>query len=163
MPGGKRLGSVIFTIVFCALLLVAAAEDIKQHKVSNRIIGAVCLLGAVNICIRPKDRWETIALTCLFLCLLILLYFVANHIGQGMGGRCYLGGADVKLALGSMLFLGWEKALYGMFFGLAVAAAVYTAKKIVTWGRKNGKKDASTEIPLVPWIACGLLVVSFVV
>lgn len=142
---------------------MAAAEDIKRHKVSNRITGAVCLLGAVSICIRPTDRWETIALTCLFLCLLLFLYFVAERIGQSTERKFCFGGADVKLTLGTMLFFGWEKALFGMFLGLAAAAAVYMAKKNVTWDKENGKKGANAEIPLVPWLVCGILTAFFVV
>ncbi len=145
------------------LLFLAASEDIKKHRVPNRVTGAVCLLGAVNISINssPKDRWETIAFTCFFLFLLLVLYFAAKNIRQSNGKNFYFGGADVKIALGTMLFFGWEKALFGMFFGLVAAMEVYIAKRAIQ-NRKLNKENSSAEIPLVPWIVCGMLVFSFV-
>ena len=145
------------------LLFLAASEDIKKHRVPNRITGAVCLLGAVNRSINssPKDRWETIAFTCLFLFLLLVLYFAAKNIRQSNGKKFYFGGADVKIALGAMLFFGWEKALFGMFFGLVAAMEVYIAKRAIH-NRKLNKENASAEIPLVPWIVCGMLAFYFV-
>lgn len=146
------------------LLFMAALEDIKKHKVPNRITGAVCLLGAVSTGINPnpKDRWETIVFACLFLFLLLLLYFAVRNIGQRGGRKFYFGGADVKLAFGGMLFFGWEKALSGMFFGLVIALEVYMAKRAMQHreAKKENADAANIEIPLVPWLVCGMLAFS---
>lgn len=143
------------------LLLVAAAEDIKWRKVSNRITGAVCLLGAVNVGTKLADRWETIVLTCLFLFLYLALYLGIIHIGRKTGKKLCFGGADIKLMVGAMLFFGWDEALEGMFVGLLAAIAAYVLKRGAGYDAKKQGKAAGIEIPLVPWLVCGMAVSFF--
>lgn len=128
---------------------------------------AVCLLGAAKVCMELEDRWETIVFTCLFLFLLLALYFSVLHLEKKTRRKLCLGGADIKLMAGAMLFFGWEEALKGMLFGLLAAVAAYVLKRMAKQAAGDNEKPqsqdmaAGREIPLVPWLACGMLAAVF--
>ena len=144
------------------MLFTAAIQDIKHHKVSNGITGAVCLLGVAGVCRKAEDRWETIIPTCLFLILLLVLYFLVRYFGQKAGKVLSFGGADIKLMAGAMLFLGWQEALEGMLSGLCAVVVWYFGRKVFIRWIRSSNMDHGREIPLVPWLVGGICVTELI-
>ena len=133
-------------LLYVLLLAAASIEDYRYRRVSPHWTASVLLVGLWNCILRQKDRWVTLALTCACIVLLYLLYRLVLLVGKRSGHSWKLGGADVKLIPGMMLFQGWDAALSGIFTGLTLAALYY-----LLWRRKQG------EIPLVPWMTAGCL------
>lgn len=149
----KKLAILILTGMFFLILLICAAADIKQHKVSNRWTAALCLPGLIRIVLEPEDRWETAVLTCLFFFLMYFLYRIVLLAGRRNSRQLSFGGADVKLMFGMMLFLGWKEALHGIFAGLSALVLWYAA------GVLTGKIRKNREVALVPWLVFGVIIV----
>lgn len=134
-------------ILYFLILLAASAEDIRHYTVRPRWIVAVGMVGFLN-CITKENRWVTMALTCACFLFLFLFYKVIQWLAARGKFAWAFGGADVRLIPGMMLAQGWDTALEGIFMGLFCAVIYHVA---VHRQRK--------EIPLVPWMSAGCLLV----
>ena len=134
-------------ILYFLLLFVVSLEDYRHHTVKPRWIATIGIIGFLN-CITKENRWVTLALTCACFLLLFLVYQLIRILEKRYSLSWKFGGADVRLIPGMMLMQGWDVALTGIFVGLFLAVGYYVFKK--------GK---SREIPLVPWMSAGCLMV----
>jgi len=141
----------LITVIYFLLLLAASAEDYKSHTVNRYLVGAVWLLGLINIVLKKENRWVTIALTCICFIALFVCYVVVRHLEEHGKRKLRFGGADVRLIPAMMLVQGWDTALTGVFAGLMAALIWYAAS-----GRKK------FEIPLVPWMSTGCFLIEII-
>ena len=138
----------MITILYFLLLAAASAEDYKSHKVNRYVVLAVWLLGIINIVLEKENRWVSVALTCVCFAVLFAAYVLIKNLKICREKGICFGGADVRLIPAMMLVQGWDVALTGVFIGFAAAVLYYM-------GKSRGKK----EIPLVPWMSMGCLLV----
>ena len=138
-------------ICYFLLLMAASVEDYRKHRVSPWWITGVFLLGIINMITLKENRWVTVALTCACILLLYLFYQLILALAQKYGLPWKFGGADVRLIPGMMLVQGWDTALSGVLIGFLLAMGYYLLFV-------KSKK----EIPLVPWMALGCLIIEVV-
>ena len=136
-------------LFYFLLLAAASAEDCKSHTVSKYVVFSIWLLGIINIVLEKENRWVTVSLTCICFALLCAVYFLVRQLGGKRDLK--FGGADVRLIPAMMLVQGWDVALAGVFLGLLFAAGCYA------FGRKRAR-----EIPLVPWMSGGCLLIEII-
>lgn len=130
------------------LLLILSVQDARTKSVNPYLIYGVYVLGLIKILINKENRWVSLILTCICFVLLCTLYGLTKRIAVGKKLPPVFGGADVRLIPGMMLVQGWDKALTGVFFGLAAVVLGYYIQR-----RKQ------REIPLIPWMSAGCFLV----
>lgn len=141
----------MITGIYFLVLLAAAVEDYRTHRVKGYLVLSVWLIGLIKIFLIKENRWVTLALTCVCFVLLLFLYSFINSIMRRKKKALSFGGADVRLIPGMMLAQGWDVALTGVFLGLLCAGIYYIPAK----RRKR-------EIPLVPWMAAGCFFIEII-
>lgn len=134
--------------IYFLLLLMLSVQDARTKRVNPYLIYGVYVLGLIKILINKENRWVSLILTCICFVLLWVLYGLVKRIALGKKLPPLFGGADVRLIPGMMLVQGWDKALTGVFFGLAAAVLGYYIQR-----RKE------REIPLIPWMSAGCFLV----
>ena len=132
--------------VYFFLLVIASIEDYRYHRVQNRWIFAIFLLGIFRLYLEQEDRWVTITLTCICFLLFYMLYLVVRWLAKKSSQRLAFGGADVRLISAMMLVQGWDTALFGILIGLVFASV----KSCIC-------REFKKEIPLIPWITFGCI------
>lgn len=137
--------------IYFLLLLAASVEDSRTHTVQPYKIWLVWLLGMVHIVLEKENRWVTLALTCICFVFLLIVYRLVIYAAKYRKQSLCFGGADVKLIPGMLLVQGWDVALFGIFLGLLAAMFCHLF---------SGKRES--EIPLVPWMSAGCLLVELI-
>ena len=135
-------------VIYSLILLTASAEDCRNHTVSSWKVLAVWVLGLLNIVTNKENRWVTVTLTCICFLVLCLIYYLLRRVSLRWNCGLRFGGADVRLIPAMMLVQGWDTALCGVFAGLCGGLFYYFFKK---------KRKA--DIPLVPWMSAGCVIV----
>lgn len=134
---------------------VAAVGDLREMRVSNRLVGA--LFCAWVLVMVPQLYLQTETATVVLisgfvgavLCgILMLVVYMVSRKG--------LGGGDVKFMTVSGLYLGAANVLPAMLYGAILAAAVGLGLVLL---KKIGMRDA---IPLAPFLYAGMLIVMFI-
>ena len=129
---------------FVALMLAAAASDLRRRVVPNRLVTLAVAVGLVGgLLARPGELSELVLWGCgAFLALLVPALISAGGLGMG----------DVKLAGVMGLFLGAAvvPALAVAFgFGAVAGAGIIAAR---------GLEARDTALPFAPFLAFGGLV-----
>lgn len=140
-------GRSLVAALFCAVLVVLSAIDLRDRIIPNRIVipaGVAVLLG--NAVAEP-DRAKEWALAGLATMTGALVVAVATRGGLGMG--------DVKLAFLLGAGLGWH-----VFGGLVWATAALFAVCVAILARRGlgARKDT---IPFGPFLAFGAMLALF--
>lgn len=141
----------MITVLYFLLLMAASAEDYKKHRINRIVVLSVWLMGIIRIVLEKENRWVTVALTCICFILLYICYVLVRHFSGKYHRNLRFGGADVRLIPAMMLVQGWDRALTGVFAGLAAA---------FLWHIVSGRKNR--EIPLVPWMSGGCILVEII-
>lgn len=139
--------------VLLAMGYLAALGDLREKRISNRLVGAMLCAWALilipQLFFRPREAlWLLInggAGFALAGVLFLTVYLVS---------RRGLGGGDVKFMAVSGLYLGMDVLpvmLYGSILSAAVGIGLLVMKKI-------GRRDA---IPLAPFLYAGILILLF--
>ena len=97
---------------------------------------------------QKENRWVEVTLTCVCFIMLLVGYAIIKKVAEKRSLPLCLGGADVRIIPAMMMVQGWDTALTGVFVGL-LAAVLY----FLTAGKQK------KEIPLVPWMGIGCLLV----
>lgn len=152
----RREGEPAETLLHGALLALgylAALDDLREKRISNRLVAA--MLGVWILILVPQlflrteyGLWLLVNGLIGFL-LAGVLFLVVYLISRGG-----LGGGDVKLMAVSGLYLGVDvlpTMLYGSVLSAAVGLCLLLAKKL-------GRRDA---MPLAPFLYIGMLAVIF--
>ena len=136
-------------IVFCYLL---ALSDLKTKRIPNRTVFAMLAV------------WVLVALPQIFIDTnQSIKQLIDSAIGSAMGGGLFLfvylisrkglGGGDVKFMAVAGLYLGYSSILPAMFCGTLLAMLTGI---VLILAKKIGRQDT---IPLVPFLAAGILIV----
>lgn len=134
---------------------VAAVGDLREMRISNRLVGAM-------LC-----AWIVVMVPQLFLQTEVAIATsISSLIGAAMSGilllvvyivsRKGLGGGDVKFMAVSGLYLGADGVLPSMLYGAVLSALVGLGLILL---KKIGMRDA---IPLAPFLFAGMLIVMFI-
>lgn len=142
----------LIKIAYILLLAAAAIEDTKHHRVDKIYSILLLVIGCIQMYTIQEGRWVSLALTCICFLVLYGLYGLVLVWSKHRKRKISFGGADVRLIPGMMLVQGWDVALTGIFGGLT-AAVVWTLVK----------KQWKEEIPLVPWMSVGCIVMEILV
>jgi prepilin peptidase CpaA len=123
-------------------LLAAAIQDVAQLKISNFIVGAVLLMGLAAMLLTGLEfsLWKNLA-----------SFASVLFIGTILFSKGFLGGGDVKLLAGAMLWVGGMTAvklfsailicggiLALLLLGLRLIAPTSAAKRFGTLKRGSG-------------------------
>ncbi|MBO5352434.1 MAG: prepilin peptidase [Lachnospiraceae bacterium] len=133
-------------VIYICLLLAASLEDFRYHRIRRIHIYLTTLLGCICMSTVQEHRWVSLTLTCSFFLVLYMIYRLSAALAGKKGRSGGLGGADVRMIPGMMLVQGWDVALTGILIGLVSAIVVY--------GFKGRWRE---EIPLIPWMSAGCL------
>lgn len=132
--------AVLYSLLF-SLLIVLAVIDWRTFEIPNGVNLAIFLLGAVQLAV----DWENWALYLIgMLCIsvpFLLVWFVTNGNGLGMG--------DVKLMGAAGLLLGWPRILLAMIIGSVSGAIIHILRMRQGTGRK---------LAFGPYLAAGIWV-----
>ena len=147
--------TLLLRTVLAAFGYAAAAEDIREKRVANKLV--LLMLAAWAIILLPQFFYRRqAALGLLFTgavgfliagVLFLLVYLVAR------GG---LGGGDVKFMAVAGLYLGFAGVMPAMLYG-AVLAGVTAVVLLLT--KKIGRKDS---FPLIPFLYAGIMLTLFI-
>ena len=115
----EPLRAVLYSLLF-SLLTVVALIDWRTFEIPNGVNLAIFLLGAVQLA-GDTAHWKTYLIGMFSVSLLfLLLWFVTNGNGLGMG--------DVKLMAGAGLLLGWQRILLAMILGSVSGAIIHSVR-----------------------------------
>lgn len=124
-----------------ATLGAAAATDLAEHRIPNRLVLPAAVACAALSIVAGISTPALIGLAAIALLLTVGL-LAPNALGMG----------DIKLMLVIALGLG-QSALKALLLGLVLAGLV-AAAILATQGRQAGKKS----LPLAPFLALGSLI-----
>ena len=135
---------MLYSLLF-SLLTVVALVDWRTFEIPNGVNLAIFLLGAVQLA-GDTAHWKTYLIGMFSVSLLfLLLWFVTNGSGLGMG--------DVKLMAGAGLLLGWQRILLAMILGSVSGAIIHSVRM---------KRGAPRKLAFGPYLAAGIWVAALV-
>lgn len=140
-------GRALVAALFCAVLVVLSAIDLRDRIIPNRIVvpaGVVVLLGNVAAEPHRAKEWTIAAFATMAGALVVAL---VTRGGLGMG--------DVKLAFLLGAGLGWH-----VFGGLVWAMAAVFIVSVAILARR-GLQARKDTIPFGPFLALGALLALF--
>ncbi len=138
----------LFYLVFVYFLIVIALIDLKTHLILNKLLLPLLVLGIViNYFgqILPFDQAGLGALVGG-----AAMYFVA-WMGNKIFKKEAMGMGDVKLALVSGFFLGWQIILWALYLGFLVALVAIGILWVI---RRN---RLPRQLPMGPFFATGFV------
>ncbi len=144
----------IFRAISLAVLLRAAAEDLRGRKVSNATLAAFLICGFLGV-VSPADLIPRLASGLLFFIPPALMYYLRPSASPG--------GADVKFTgalgfvlgpRGGLLCLAVSSIFLALFFA---AAALYHSVK------KDGVRARDIRIPVLPFLFAGAVLSRMIV
>ena len=125
-----KLALLVKSSVFVYLLIRAAAEDVKQREIPDRISIAICL------CSMPMFGAENL----LGILSALPVFIIALITGK-------IGGGDVKLIAANGVFLGVRANITAQIIGFVILLVFYMPKKMRT-----------DEVPMAPFLSVGALI-----
>lgn len=128
-------------LVLVSVLIVAAFTDLRRMVIPDRLL-VFGLVAGILFCF--FDGWKQAVIGALAAGAPLLVLALASRGGMGMG--------DIKLAGLVGFYLGWEKALLGIF--MAAVAGALTGGILLAGGRLKRKQP----FPFAPFLAGGALV-----
>lgn len=149
-----ELSPTWLTLLFCAVLIAAAVEDVVRLRISNlTVLAAVACAGVAIAVAGPRfGLWENLVV-CGVLLLGGTLLFAAGKVGGG----------DVKLFAAVGLWADLERAvpLVATVFIAGGCIALFVIVPRMVLGRAGGRslRERSRQIPYGVAIATGALLV----
>jgi len=138
-------GKAFLAALFCAVLVVLSAIDLRHRIVPNRLVlPAAALVLVAHTAIQPSPEW---ALGALGASGFLFVAALAYPAGMGMG--------DVKLALLLGAMLG---RLVGVGLMLGMVAALVPSVVLLA---RHGSAARKMGIPFAPFLALGAIVALF--
>ena len=125
-----KLALLVKSSVFVYFLIRAAAEDVKQREIPDRISIAICL------CSMPMFGAENL----LGILSALPVFIIALITGK-------IGGGDVKLIAANGVFLGVRANITAQIIGFVILLVFYMPKKMRT-----------DEVPMAPFLSVGALI-----
>jgi len=135
-------------LIFVCLLIPAAIIDFKHFIIPNKISIPGIVLGAIISFFFLHNTLLTIILDIIIPGGLLLMLAVIYKKGLGMG--------DVKLIAMVGVFLGWQRALLGLFLGSFIGLLISIVLIII------GVMKRDSKIPFGPYIGAGSLLALFI-
>lgn len=133
---------MIINGLYFSLILYAAYKDYKTMRVQDWMNLLIIALAFVSI---PHIFLFRIVCAGVLTTPILFVAVKTNKIGGG----------DVKFIFANGCMLGFKRAYAGLIIGLGIVSFQY-----LIFGRR--KKEKNRKIPLIPYLAAGFLLVSFI-
>ena len=142
MPG---IVADILTAILAAMLLLAAAGDLKSRTIPNWLNAAIALAAIPFWWMTGLALWPEIAVQVAVAAAVLLLFAIAFHFGA-------MGGGDVKMVSALALWLP-PMAVLKLLVIMSLAGGVLTLAMLIR--HKLAKSQGQLEIPYGAAIAFG--------